>query len=115
MFCYRVQFAVSHKAEEMLIAVIIVVLGSAMLGFAHCLSVRSSTLSCYYRGDPRKRRSRLDRVVRVLCSILSCPSTKEGLETLAVGSAIIGMVLIATPAFYLLVVSVFAVVFEPTL
>ena len=59
MFCYRVQFAISHKAEEMLIVVIIVVLGSAMLGFAHCLTVRSSTLSCYYRGDPRKRRHAL--------------------------------------------------------
>ena len=96
----------------MLIAVIIVVLGSAMLAFAHSLTVRSSTLSCYYRGDPRKRHQPLHRVVRILCSILSCPSTKEGLETLAVIVAVIGMLLIASPAFYLLLDSAFAMVFE---
>ena len=82
--------------------------GSAMLAIAFSLTTHSGTLSCYYRGHHRKERRRMQRVVGALCSLLSCQATKEGLETLAVGFALIGLLLLLAPAAYILIASLFS-------
>jgi hypothetical protein len=50
----------------------------------------------------------MQHVVGVVCSLLSCQATKEGLETLAVGFALIGLLLLLAPAVYILIASLFS-------
>ena len=94
----------------MWLAFTVVAFGSVLLACAFSLTSHSDTLSCYYRGDPRRRNRQMLRLVGFLCRMLACQSTKEGLETLAVGFAVVGVVLLSSPAVYMVIMYLFSLV-----